>query len=57
MASNGGKPAHPGWYLNLLADPRVEVQVGADVFPARAKTVEGADEARLWALMADIFPL
>ncbi len=40
VASNGGKPAHPGWYLNLLADPRVEVQVGADVFPAVGTSTE-----------------
>ena len=27
VASKGGAPAHPGWYLNLEKDPTVEVQV------------------------------
>lgn len=57
VGSNGGKATHPGWYLNLLADRQLEVQVGADVFPALATTVDGPDEARLWDLMAGIFPL
>jgi hypothetical protein len=31
-------PAYPDWYLNLLADPEVVMQVGAEVFRADAKT-------------------
>ncbi len=38
VASQGGAPQHPAWYLNLLAEPQVEVQVGADRFTARART-------------------
>src|SRR5512132_4742285 len=38
VASNGGSRTHPSWYLNLTADPEVEVQVGADKFAARART-------------------
>jgi deazaflavin-dependent oxidoreductase (nitroreductase family) len=30
IASDGGRPRHPSWYLNLLATPHVEVQVGAE---------------------------
>src|SRR5271170_6799107 len=32
VASKGGAPAHPAWYLNLEANPLVQVQVKADKF-------------------------
>ena len=35
VASKGGAPAHPAWYLNLDAEPKVHVQVKADKFTAR----------------------
>jgi deazaflavin-dependent oxidoreductase (nitroreductase family) len=56
VGSNGGKPKHPDWYWNLQADPAVEVQVGAEIFKARAQVAQGKERARLWALMAKIFP-
>jgi F420H(2)-dependent quinone reductase len=28
IASNGGQPNHPAWYLNLRATPQVSVQLG-----------------------------
>ncbi len=57
VASNGGAPNHPLWYLNLVENPEVELQVGADKFSARARTATGAEKARLWPLMSNIFPL
>lgn len=48
VASNGGDPAHPGWYENLAKDPKVELQVLGEVFPARARTAEGDERERLW---------
>lgn len=56
VASNGGAPRHPNWYLNLAHDPQVEVQVGADKFSARARTATPAEKPRLWRLMVDIYP-
>ena len=56
IASKGGAPAHPAWYLNLTADPDVELQVGADVFGARARVAEGEERRRLWQLMVQIWP-
>jgi deazaflavin-dependent oxidoreductase (nitroreductase family) len=56
VGSNGGKPHHPLWYLNLVDEPRVEVQVGPTVFDARARTATGAERTALWKLMAAIFP-
>jgi len=38
IASKGGAPEHPVWYLNLLAEPRVKVQIKGDKFDAIART-------------------
>jgi deazaflavin-dependent oxidoreductase (nitroreductase family) len=56
VASNGGAPHHPLWYLNLVANAEVELQVGADKFSARARTAFSQEKLRLWKLMVDIFP-
>jgi deazaflavin-dependent oxidoreductase (nitroreductase family) len=56
VASRGGNPKHPASYLNLLENPEVEVQVGADKFSARAYAVSGEDRTRLWKLMASVYP-
>jgi proline iminopeptidase len=56
VASKGGAPQHPGWYLNLTANPAVEVQVLANRFRAKARTATGAERARLWEKMAAIYP-
>lgn len=56
IASKGGAPAHPDWYRNLEANPRVRVQVKGDVFDATARTVEGPERDRLWSLMTTIWP-
>jgi deazaflavin-dependent oxidoreductase (nitroreductase family) len=56
VASVGGAARHPAWYLNLTDHPEVEVQVGADRFPARARTADAEEKARLWPLMTSIWP-
>ena len=56
VASKGGAPKHPGWYRNLAKNPEVEVQVLDEVFPARARTAEGEERARLWRLAAQQWP-
>ena len=56
VASQGGRPTHPAWYLNLTANPEVEVQLGDEVLPAAATTVDDADRARLWPEMTRIWP-
>ena len=55
VASKGGAPAHPAWYLNLEANPEVQVQVKGEKFAARAYTVQGAERAALWAKMLEIY--
>jgi deazaflavin-dependent oxidoreductase (nitroreductase family) len=56
IASNGGAPKHPAWYLNLAEDPAVDVQVGAEIFPAWARVASKAEKPLLWQQMTAIFP-
>ncbi len=56
IASVGGGPKHPLWYLNLLADPTAEVQVKADHVLVTATTAEGDERTRLWALVNQQWP-
>ena len=55
VASKGGAPEHPAWFLNLLAQPQVELQVVDKKFRAVASVASGAERARLWQFMADIY--
>ena len=55
IASKGGAPAHPAWFLNLEADPKVHVQVATDKFDAVARVAEGEERERLWQMMVDYY--
>jgi len=56
VASKGGHPSHPAWYLNLVANPEVEAQIWGDRFKARARTATGQERAELWAEMLKHWP-
>ena len=56
VGSNSGKEQHPAWYMNLLENPEVQVQVGAKQFATQARPATGEERSRLWELMAGIFP-
>ncbi len=56
VASNVGAPKHPDWYRNLVADPRVIVEVGDETYPAVATTLEGAERARAWSMLKESYP-
>jgi deazaflavin-dependent oxidoreductase (nitroreductase family) len=56
VGSNGGSSTHPAWYLNLVADPDVTVQVGEEVLEARARDATPDERPRLWELMTGIWP-
>jgi deazaflavin-dependent oxidoreductase (nitroreductase family) len=55
VASKGGAPEHPAWYLNLQANPNVKVQVKADKFNARARTANAQERTALWPKMVEIY--
>ena len=48
VASNGGSPAHPDWYHNLKANPRITVEVGTQTFTFLAEELDGTARAELW---------
>jgi proline iminopeptidase len=56
IASKGGAPKHPNWYLNLVANPEVEVQVGTKKIKAHARTVTGPERAGLWEKALEFWP-
>jgi deazaflavin-dependent oxidoreductase (nitroreductase family) len=56
VASTGGAPRHPSWYLNLVANPEAEIQVMADVIPVTARTASDEEKPRLWKIMTDSWP-
>lgn len=56
VASKGGNPKNPGWYLNLEANPEVKVQVKADKFTAKARTANDEERAKLWPIMTKVWP-
>jgi F420H(2)-dependent quinone reductase len=56
VASKGGDPKHPGWYLNLLADPEVTLQDGPVVRDMRAREVDGAERDEWWARAVEVWP-
>lgn len=49
IASNMGAPKDPAWFANLVADPRVHVELDDEEFDARAVVLTGAEHDRVWA--------
>jgi deazaflavin-dependent oxidoreductase (nitroreductase family) len=56
VASKGGSPEPPAWYLNLQAHPEVRVQVQGDRFAARARTARSDEKPELWQTMTAVWP-
>ena len=55
IASNGGAPQHPEWWLNLRAEPKAEVQVGRDVKAVVAEKADGEERDRLWREVVEMY--
>lgn len=56
VASKGGADEPPAWYLNLVAEPEVEVQVYGDRFAATARTATPDEKTDLWKIMVATWP-
>jgi deazaflavin-dependent oxidoreductase (nitroreductase family) len=56
FASKAGAPTNPDWYHNLVADPEVTVEAGAERFGARATVVQGTERDRIYAAQAAEYP-
>lgn len=55
IASQGGLPKHPQWYLNLRADPEAHIQIRAQRRPVLARTASPQERGRLWALAVQAY--
>ena len=56
VASFAGAPSHPAWYHNLVANPEVRLQDGAQVHRLRAREVFGEEKADAWKLAESRWP-
>ena len=56
VASNGGSPAHPGWYYNLKANPRITAELGSESFTVLAEELAGTARAELWPELIARYP-
>lgn len=57
FASRGGADYHPDWYRNIVANPRVTVEVGAEKFEADAEVITGPEHDRIYALQVAAMPV
>ena len=56
FASKAGAPTNPGWYYNLKAQPRVEIEVGPDTLEVVASEATGAERERLFRAQVERVP-
>ena len=56
IASMGGAPKNPVWYLNLVASTAVTLQDGANVYELTAREVDGDERARWWDIAVEAWP-
>jgi deazaflavin-dependent oxidoreductase (nitroreductase family) len=56
FASKGGAPTNPAWYHNLVAHPRVSVEIGPESYEADAAIITGGEHDRVFAAQAAIMP-
>lgn len=55
IASYGGRDQHPEWYLNLVADPSVRVQIRGARRSLRARTADAAERLQWWPKVVDAY--
>ena len=56
VASYGGRPSHPAWYANLVADPHVTIQDGPEPHDYVVREVTGDERAEWWERAVGVFP-
>lgn len=56
FASKGGAPTHPDWYWNLVANPDVIVELGAERFEATATSLADGERDRVYARQSELYP-
>lgn len=56
VASVGGAPKHPAWFLNLQANPETSVEVGDRKINVRAEVASPEEKPRLWERLTEMYP-
>ncbi len=56
VASKGGAEAHPAWYHNLVADPRIRIQDGPEPLDFELRQISGEERAAWWVRAVAAFP-
>lgn len=56
VASKGGVPEHPAWWINLRANPTTTVQVGGEKKTVTARQANPEEKSRLWPRMVELYP-
>jgi deazaflavin-dependent oxidoreductase (nitroreductase family) len=56
FASKGGAPTNPAWYYNLIANPDVEIEIGVERIPVRARVAQGEERDRIWTKQKELMP-
>lgn len=55
VASNGGAPIHPAWWLNLRANPKARVEIGHRKLRVRAEKASSEEKERLWPRLVEMY--
>lgn len=55
IGSNYGRPSHPAWSANLLANPDCQVEFRGARRPYRAQLMEGEERERAWEAVVDYY--
>jgi deazaflavin-dependent oxidoreductase (nitroreductase family) len=56
VASNVGAPGDPDWYQNLVANPKVVVEVGDETYDAPFTPLDGEERERVWTMLEQAYP-
>ena len=56
FATNAGAPTNPDWYRNLVANPKAQVEVGADTLDVVAREATGEKRDELWTRQKTEYP-
>ena len=57
FASNGGADDSPAWYYNLIANPRVTIEVGTETLEVTAREAQGEEYEQIWKQQKDAVPM
>jgi deazaflavin-dependent oxidoreductase (nitroreductase family) len=56
VASYGGSPSHPAWYVNLMASPVVDIQMGRETRRVKAQIATPEEKSHLWPRLVEMYP-